>query len=115
MHTAFRHNLLALYVGCADRKQIEVLHYDCSRNTVDRIQAADVPGPAGPSRTSMPLALARNHHLLYAAIRCSSYSVSSFRVDSANGRLPWVAAASLDDEPVFLATDLNDALLLVAS
>ena len=58
----------------------------------------------------MPLARARKHSLLYAGIRCRPYSTSSFRIDPANGRLDWVATAYLDDEPVFLSTDMSELI-----
>ena len=107
--------MITIYVGCANHKHIEVLHHNPSEGRLDHVQTAKVPGPTGPSRTSMPLARARKHSLLYAGIRCRPYSTSSFRIDPANGRLDWVATAYLDDEPVFLSTDMSDSFLLVAS
>src|SRR5258708_35528301 len=63
----------------------------------------------------MPLALSPNRHFLYAALRSEPFTVASFAIDPASGKLKHLGNAPLDDSMAYITTDRTGRWLLSAS
>jgi 6-phosphogluconolactonase len=103
------------YVACADQKEIRVFEIVEDPISVALVQKMQVPGPQGPSETSMPMAIDRRGRVLHAAVRRPPYSVSSFRIDPATGELGHRSRGELGNNPVFLSCEQSGRFLLSAS
>jgi 6-phosphogluconolactonase len=104
-----------VYVSNAGNPEIGV--FSMSRDSGDLTLIANVPVPdAGkPSPTSMPMAVSPDHRFLYAALRSEPYTVASFAIDPAMGRLTHLANAPLADSMAYIVTDRSGRFLLSAS
>ena len=96
------------YVSNADSQDIYVLRLngDGSVNLIDKVDTGS---------TVMPLALSPDHKFLYAALRGQPYSVVSYAIDPASGKLKALSKAPLADNMANIATDRSGRYLLAAS
>jgi 6-phosphogluconolactonase len=98
-----------VYVSNADSKDITVLTLDNKDGALKPVETVPVGG------TVMPLALSPNHRFLYASLRSPPYSVSSFAIDQATGRLGLLSTVPLPDNMAYLSTDKTGRFLFGAS
>ena len=98
-----------VYVSNADSKEISVLLLDAATNDVYLVQTVPVSGQV------MPLAVSPDRKTLYAALRSQPYSVASFRIDSASGRLTPIGLNPLPDSMAYITTDRTGRHLFAAS
>lgn len=96
------------YVSNADSQDIYVLQLngDGSVNLVDKVDTGS---------TVMPLAISPDHRFLYASLRGQPYSVTSYAIDQASGKLTSLATVPLADNMANIATDKNGKYLFAAS
>src|SRR5437762_195114 len=80
-----------VYVSNADSREISVLSLDLANGELSPVQTVPVTGAV------MPLALSPDRKFLYAALRSEPYTVASFRIDSASGKLTQIGASPLPD------------------
>jgi 6-phosphogluconolactonase len=98
-----------VYVSNADSKEIFVLTLDNNNGGLTLIDKVAVTG------TVMPMAVSPNRRFLYAGLRSEPFSVTSFGIDQATGRLEFLATVPLPDNMAYLATDKIGRFLLGAS
>src|SRR5258706_1357505 len=98
-----------VYVSNADSKEISVLLLDAAKNDVYLVQTVPVSGQV------MPLAVSPDRKTLYAALRSQPYSVASFRIDSASGRLTPIGLNPLPDSMAYITTHRTGRHLFAAS
>ncbi|KAF1046477.1 MAG: 6-phosphogluconolactonase [Herbaspirillum frisingense] len=96
------------YVSHADSQDIYVLQLnaDGSVNLIDKVDTGS---------TVMPLAISPDHKFLYASLRGQPYSVVSYAIDPASGKLKALAKAPLADNMANIATDKTGRYLFGAS
>lgn len=104
-----------VYVSDAGNPQVGVFSMNRESGALTAIDQVAVPGTDKPSPTSMPMALSPNHRLLYAALRSEPYTVASFAIDPASGRLTHLANAPLAASMAYIITDRGGRFLLCAS
>src|SRR5262249_6536479 len=93
-----------LYVSNAGGPEIYVLGMNRSSGDLDLIDKVKVPVDK-PSPTSMPLALSPDRRFLYAAVRSEPFTVASFAIDKATGKLRHIANAPLTASMAYATTD----------
>jgi 6-phosphogluconolactonase len=98
-----------VYVSNADSKEIYVLTLDNKDGALELQEKVAVAG------TVMPLAISPNHRYLYASLRSAPFSVSSFAIDQATGRLGLLSTVPLPDNMAYLSTDKTGRFLFGAS
>ena len=101
------HSRLITYVALADDNKIATLALNCRTGVVERVDETELSGGPGP------LAISPDGQRLYAAIR-STYEMSSFRVDPANGHIEHLGTIGLSSDPCFISTDRTGRFLLSA-
>jgi 6-phosphogluconolactonase len=106
---------VAAYVSSAGTKEVIRFVFDPATRVLKRLSATPVPGPAGPSPTSMPMALGPDHKRLYVAVRSPPFPVTSFAIDAMSGSLTALATAELPDAMAQLSTDRSGRYLFGAS
>ncbi|MCA1322996.1 lactonase family protein [Herbaspirillum sp. alder98] len=96
------------YVSNADSQDIYVLalNGDGSVNLIDKVATGS---------TVMPLAISPDHRYLYASLRGQPYSVVSYAIDQASGKLKALSTVPLADNMANVATDRTGKYLLAAS
>ena len=95
-----------VYVSNADSKDIYILELDRKDGSLSLLDKVQTGG------TVMPLALSPDHRYLYASLRSPPYSVASYCIDSASGRLYPLSVTPLADNMANLATDKAGASCL---
>ena len=98
-----------VYVSNADSREISVLRLDTASGELGLVQTVPVSGQV------MPLAVSPDRKFLYAALRSQPYSVASFRIDAASGRLVAIGSNALPDSMASIATDRSGRYLFAAS
>jgi 6-phosphogluconolactonase len=106
---------IAVYVSSAGTREIIHFAFDPVTSALRSIGATPVPGPDGPSPTSMPMALSPDRKRLYVAVRSAPFPVTSFAIDGASGLLKALATAELPDAMAYLSTDRSGRYLFGAS
>jgi 6-phosphogluconolactonase len=104
-----------VYVSNAGDPSIGILSMNRASGDVDPIEKVAIPGAEKPSPTSMPLALSPDRRFLYAALRSEPFTVASFAIDPASGRLKHLGNAPLDASMAYAITDRTGKWLLAAS
>jgi 6-phosphogluconolactonase len=104
-----------VYVSNAGDPSIGVLSMNRANGDLDLIDKVAIPGAETPSPTSMPLALSPDRRFLYAALRSEPFTVASFAIDPASGRLKHLGNAPLDASMAYAVTDRAGKWLLCAS
>jgi 6-phosphogluconolactonase len=103
-----------LYVSNAGGPEIYVMGMNRTTGDLDVIDKVKVPADK-PSPASMPLALSPDHRFLYAAMRSEPFTVASFGIDKATGKLSHIANAPLTASMAYATTDRTGKWLLCAS
>jgi 6-phosphogluconolactonase len=104
-----------VYVSNAGDPAVGVFAMNREGGDLTMIAKVSVPGTAKPSPTSMPMAVSPDHRFLYAALRSQPYTVASFTLDPATGRLTHLGNAPLADSMAYIVTDRSGRFLLSAS
>jgi len=102
-----------VYVSNAGGPEIRVMAMNRMSGALDPVETIAVPGE--PSPTSMPMALSPDRRFLHAALRSEPFTVASFAIDRASGRLKHLGNAPLDDSMAYMTTDRTGRWLLCAS
>jgi len=98
-----------VYIASADSKEISVLQLDPASGALGLVQTVPVSGQV------MPMAVSPDRKFLYAALRSQPYTVASFRIDAANGRLTPIGASPLPDSMASIGLDRSGRHLFAAS
>jgi 6-phosphogluconolactonase len=104
-----------VYVSNAGDPTVSVLAMNRANGALDLIEKTPIPGADKPSPTSMPMALSPDRRFLYAALRSEPFTVVSFAIDPASGRLKHLGNAPLDASMAYIVTDRSGRFLLAAS
>src|SRR5271168_2479753 len=104
-----------VYVSNAGDPAVGVFAMNRESGDLTMIANVPVPGTDKPSPTSMPMAVSPDHRFLYAALRSQPYTVASFTLDPATGRLTHLGNAPLADSMAYIVTDRSGRFLLSAS
>jgi 6-phosphogluconolactonase len=104
-----------VYVSNAGDPSISILAMNRANGDIDLIEKVAIPGAEKPSPTSMPLALTPDRRFLYAALRSEPFTVASFAIDAASGKLNHLGSAPLDASMAYTTVDRSGRWLLAAS
>lgn len=104
-----------IYVSNAGDPSISVLAMNRGSGDVELIEKTPIPGTDQPSPTSMPMALSPDRRFLYAALRSAPFTVASFAIDPASGKLKHLGNAPLDASMAYTTVDRTGRWLLAAS
>ena len=104
-----------VYVSNAGDPSIGILSMNRTNGDLDLLDKVAIPEAEKPSPTSMPLALSPDRRFLYAALRSEPFTVASFAIDPASGRLKHLGNAPLDASMAYSVTDRTGKWLLCAS
>ncbi|HEV2336779.1 MAG TPA: lactonase family protein [Stellaceae bacterium] len=104
-----------VYVSNAGAPDIQVMAMDRASGALDLIERVAIPGADGPAPTSMPMALSPDRRFIHAALRSEPFTVASFAIDPASGRLRHLSNAPLDDSMAYTTVDRTGRWLLCAS
>jgi len=105
----------AVYVSNAGDPSIYVLAMNRATGDLDVIDKVAIPGTDKPSPTSMPMALSPDRRFLYAALRSEPFTVASFAIDKATGKLSHLGNSPLDASMAYTTVDRTGKWLLCAS
>ena len=103
-----------VYVGCAERSEVHVLHLDPRRGELTPVQVAPIPGIDTPG-LSTPMAVSPDRRFLYVGTRGEPKLAAGFAIEPATGRLTHVASGPLADSMAYITTDRTGRFLLGAS
>src|SRR5690242_11440384 len=95
-------NTTVVYVSCAESKTVHAFRLDAEEGALDPLQAVVVPGTDEPSPSNMPLALAPDASVLYAALRTAPFPVTAFNINPASGALSCRGTAPLPAPMAYL-------------
>ena len=98
-----------VYVSNADSREISVLSLDLAKGELTAVQTVAVSGMV------MPLAISPDRGFLYASLRSEPYTVASFSIDPASGKLAAIGSSPLPDSMAAIATDRSGRYLFAAS
>ncbi len=104
-----------VYVSNAGGPEIHVLSMNRASGDVDLIEKVAIPGADKPSPSSMPLAVSPDRRFLHAALRSEPFTVASFAIDPASGKLKHLGNAPLDSSMAYTTLDRTGRWLLAAS
>jgi len=104
-----------VYVSNAGDPAIHILAMNRATGDLDLIDKVAIPGTDKPSPTSMPMALSPDRRFLYAALRSEPFTVASFAIDKATGKLSHLGNAPLDASMAYATVDRSGKWLLAAS
>ena len=105
----------AVYVSNAGDPAIYVMAMNRATGALDLIDKTTIPGADKPSPTSMPMALSPDRRFLHAALRSEPFTVASFAIDRASGKLAPLGNAPLDASMAYTTVDHSGKWLLCAS
>ncbi|MGL4291742.1 MAG: lactonase family protein [Phreatobacter sp.] len=98
-----------VYVSNAESREITVMTLDAAAGALRPVQTVPTAG------TAMPMAISPDRRSLYVALRSQPFSVSSFAIDQADGKLSLLSTVPLPDSMAYIATDRSGRFLLSAS
>jgi 6-phosphogluconolactonase len=104
-----------VYVGCAGTREIYCFALDTDSGALKPIDVVTVPGGNEPSPSNMPMALAPDGTLLYAALRTAPFPVTKFAIDAATGRLTCQGTAPLPAPMAYICVGAGGRFLMGAS
>jgi 6-phosphogluconolactonase len=104
-----------VYVSNAGDPSVSVMAMNRASGALDRIEKTAIPGIDKPSPTSMPMALSPDRRFLHAALRSEPFTVASFAIDKASGKLTHLGNAPLDASMAYATVDKTGRWLLCAS
>lgn len=97
------------YISNADSKDIYVLQLNMEDGSVGLLEKVDT------GSTVMPMAISPNKQFLYASLRAQPFSVASYAIDPASGKLKALSTVPLADNMANVATDKTGRFLFAAS
>jgi 6-phosphogluconolactonase len=103
-----------LYVGNAESRDVSAFALDQESGGLAPIGTFAVPGPDS-SCTTFPLAVSPDKRFLFVALRNAPWSVRSFAIDPAGGRLEYLGSGPLADNICYISTDRTGRFLFGAS
>ena len=103
-----------LYVGNGETRDVSAFRLDDENGNLDPIGTFAVPGPTN-SCFSFPLAVSPDKRFLFVVLRNEPWSVRSFAIDAASGRLDYLGSGPLADNTCYISTDKTGRFLLSAS
>jgi 6-phosphogluconolactonase len=103
-----------LYVGNGETRNVSAFRLDQENGDLAPIGTFEVPGPA-QSCFSFPLAVSPDKRILFVVLRNEPWSVRSFAIDAASGRLDYLGFGPLADNTCYISTDRTGRFLLSAS
>ena len=103
-----------LYVGNGETRDVSAFRLDDGNGDLAPIGTFAVPGPTKPC-FSFPLAVSPDKRVLFAVLRNEPWSVRSFAIDAASGRLDYLGHGPLADNTCYISTDKTGRFLLSAS
>jgi 6-phosphogluconolactonase len=104
-----------VYVSNAGDPSVSVMAMNRASGALDLIEKTAIPGIDKPSPTSMPMALSPDRRFLHAALRSEPFTVASFAIDKASGKLTHLGNAPLDASMAYATVDKTGRWLLCAS
>jgi 6-phosphogluconolactonase len=104
-----------VYVSNAGSTEVYVLAMNRVSGDLDLVEKVPVPGSDKPSPSSMPMALSPDRRFLHVALRSEPFTVASFAIDPASGRLRHLGNAPLDAPMAYTTTDRTGRWLICAS
>jgi 6-phosphogluconolactonase len=104
-----------VYVSNAGDPGIHVLSMNRASGDLDLVETVPIPGADKPSPSSMPMAVSPDRRFLHAALRSEPFTVASFAIDPASGRLKHLGNAPLDASMAYTTIDKTGKWLLCAS
>ena len=105
----------AVYVSNCGDPSIYVLAMNRATGDLDVIDKVAIPGADKLSPTSMPMALSPDRRFLYAALRSEPFTLASFAIDKATGKLLHLGNSPLDASMAYATVDKTGKWLLCAS
>jgi len=103
-----------LYVGNGETRDVSAFRLDDRSGGLAPIGTFAVPGPTD-SCFSFPLAVSPDRRILFVVLRNQPWSVRSFAIDAATGRLDYLGFGPLADNTCYISTDKTGRFLLSAS
>jgi len=103
-----------LYVGNGETRDISAFRLDEDNGDLAPIGTFAVPGPSVPC-FSFPLAVSPDKRFLFVVLRNEPWSLRSFAIDAASGRLDYLGFGPLADNTCYISTDKTGRFLLSAS
>lgn len=103
-----------VYVGNGETRDVSAFKLDDATGALAPIGTFAVPGPTD-SCFSFPLAVSPDRRFLFVALRNQPWSIRSFAIDAASGRLDYLGHGPLADNTCYIATDRSGRYLLSAS
>lgn len=103
-----------LYVGNGETRDVSAFRLDQENGDLAPIGTFAVPGPT-KSCFSFPLAVSPDKRVLFVVLRNEPWSVRSFAIDAASGRLDYLGFGPLADNTCYISTDKTGRFLLSAS
>ena len=107
-------SLTLLYVGNGETRDISAFKLDDTNGDLEPIGTFAVPGPTNPC-FSFPLAVSPDKRFLFVVLRNEPWSVRSFAIDRASGRLDYLGFGPIADNTCYISTDKTGRFLLSAS
>lgn len=104
-----------VYVACAERRSIQCFNLDSESGKLSPFDVVAVPGSNQPSPSNLPMALAPDGRVLYAALRSPPFPATKFTIDGATGRLKAARTAPLPAPMAYIALSRDARLLMSAS
>src|SRR4051812_45427765 len=93
------HAQTIVYVSHADSREIYVMKLNPADGTSAIIEKMPVAG------TAMPMAISPDKKFLFISLRSDPFSVSSFSIDPASGKLTLIKTSPLPDNMAYISTD----------
>jgi 6-phosphogluconolactonase len=103
-----------LYVGNGESRDISAFRLDEGNGCLAPIATYPVPGPSEPCYSS-PLTVSPDKRILFAGLRNQPWSVCSFEIEPATGRLEYLGSGALSDNPCYISCDRTGRFLFSAS
>jgi 6-phosphogluconolactonase len=102
-----------VYVGSSDSQDVAVLRL-MENGDLTPVETVAVPGPDKPGG-SLPMAVSPDRKRLFVALRNEPYSVVTFAIDAASGKLTRIGSGPLADSMCYIVPDRTGRFLLAAS
>ncbi|MBV9828272.1 MAG: lactonase family protein [Alphaproteobacteria bacterium] len=104
-----------VYVSNAGGPEIFCLSMNRGTGDMTVFDKVSIPGADKPSPTSMPMAFSPDRRRLYVALRSEPFTVATFTIDGASGKLAHLGSTPLDASMAYTTIDKTGKWLLCAS
>ncbi|MCC6776114.1 MAG: lactonase family protein [Hyphomicrobiales bacterium] len=103
-----------VYVGNGETRTVNAFRLNGEGGELAPVGTYEVPGPTDPC-FSFPLAVSPDKRFLFVVLRNQPWSVRTFAIDRATGRLEYLGHGPLADNTCYISTDKTGRFLLSAS